>query len=181
MASRDIDTDYDYPEVIRQQLREYAKSSGPADENSRSWKCRPEIATSDEILDYLPDWQDLDENGNIVLDVNKPIGAWESKESYIHAHYELLREEAVRPLREAVSFVKRHPRAMEADAGHNHNLGLYDKVQLICGMTMSLRGLAIRVSFSLSRVGKKHSLGTVLAAHHWFNRRPFPSQRCLSD
>ena len=49
-----------------------------------------------------------------------------ASEDYLGAHYELLREDAIRPLREAVSQVKFTPTATE-DA-FNGAIGIYEKV-----------------------------------------------------
>lgn len=49
-------------------------------------------------------------------------------EEYLGAHYELLREDAVRPLREAVSQVKHVFDAKEE--AFNGAVGIYDKVSL---------------------------------------------------
>ena len=48
-------------------------------------------------------------------------------EAYLSAQYELLREDAVRPLRVAVSQVKHTPTADES--AFNGSIGIYDKVR----------------------------------------------------
>ncbi|KAL9048752.1 MAG: hypothetical protein Q9162_007569, partial [Coniocarpon cinnabarinum] len=78
-------------------------------------------------------------------------GPWPSKIDYLRSHYLLLREDALRPLREAVE----HVRSM-TDLNENPSratVGIYDQVQ-VCGITFANRGLGIRVKFSLGRVGK---------------------------
>lgn len=59
---------------------------------------RPEIPPSVEVLDQ----DGLDTTGPPA---NKKEEAWDSKDEYLGTHYELLREHAVRFLREAVSMV----------------------------------------------------------------------------
>lgn len=86
------------------------------------------------------------------------------------AHYELLREDALRPLREAIARVRMVPDANE-DA-FDGAVGIYEKVSAslgrisglsarsyapqvhICGLTCSTKGVAVRVTFSLRRAGK---------------------------
>ncbi len=48
-------------------------------------------------------------------------------EDYLSAHYELLREDAIRPLREAVQQVRVTPQAKE-DA-FDTSIGIYEKVR----------------------------------------------------
>ncbi|KAK3676923.1 hypothetical protein LTR78_003127 [Recurvomyces mirabilis] len=160
------------PPQLNLKVREYFEDAKRAVEGG-SWLLRPEIPSAAEILD-------IDETGSdssstcVEIVPNKPKGAWESKgtsnvtaltfdpnaseadghsiEAYLGAQYELLREDAVRMLREAVSLVRVTPDAKE-DA-FNGKIGLYEKVH-VCGMICSGRGVAIRVTFSLSRVGKQ--------------------------
>jgi helicase required for RNAi-mediated heterochromatin assembly 1 len=97
-------------------------------------------------------WQNVDENGGVVLGANIPQGAFSSNASYLRIQYELFREEAVRPLREAVSFMKSNPFADEPPK--NGNFGIYDDVR-ITGVTTTNMGPAVEVQFSTRRCGKK--------------------------
>ncbi|KAK5123677.1 hypothetical protein LTR85_002313 [Meristemomyces frigidus] len=135
-----------------------------------SWLGRPEVPTLEEVLDT--DVGSSTSSDIVEIVPNKPTGAWESKgesavkarvsrlqsadhnppEAYLGAQYELLREDAVRPLREAMSNVRAYPTASEE--AFNGTIGIYDKVH-ICAITCSTRGIAIRVTFSLQRAGKK--------------------------
>jgi hypothetical protein len=107
------------------------------------WLDRHESPTSSEILDI--------EGGNtsnsdiVEIVPNKETGGWESKgeplhlspfltysstdltaDAYLSAHYELLREDAVRPLREAICQVRREPdRNEDAFKG---TIGIYQDV-----------------------------------------------------
>ena len=76
---------------------------------------------------------------------------WPSKMDYLRTHYLLLREDALRPLRESVEHVRSMPDLNEDPA--RATTGIYDQVQL-CGITFARKGLGIRVKFSLGRVGK---------------------------
>jgi helicase required for RNAi-mediated heterochromatin assembly 1 len=84
---------------------------------------------------------------------NTLSGPWHSVDAYLAAHYGMLREEAVQPLRQAISWAKAFPTALE-DTAAGGGIGIYTKVRLTT-ITFSSRGLGIRVVFSLSRVGKK--------------------------
>lgn len=72
-------------------------------------------------------------------------------ESYLEAHYELLREDAVRPLREAVCQIRMTPQANEDAFGAK--LGIYERVKFI-GYVTSRRGFASHITFSTRRTGK---------------------------
>ncbi|KAF2768378.1 P-loop containing nucleoside triphosphate hydrolase protein [Teratosphaeria nubilosa] len=137
------------PQQLNLRVREYiSDASRPVD--GGAWLRRPEIPTASEILDT--DVSSATSSDIVEIATNKPVGPWDSKESYLSAHYELLREDAVRPLREAVSQVRITPSATE-DA-FNGTIGIYEKVH-ICAITCSSRGLAVRATFSLHRTGKK--------------------------
>lgn len=82
---------------------------------------------------------------------NKIEGPWSSKEKYLRTHYKLLREDALRRLRLCIETFKSFPMM---DESTQNDIGLYDDVRLR-GITFAKRGLGIKVSFSLSRVGKK--------------------------
>jgi helicase required for RNAi-mediated heterochromatin assembly 1 len=121
-----------------------------------SWIDKPEIPSPSEILPEKPGFVP---NDPALIDVgphirgHKPEGAYESNNDYLGTTYELLREDAIRPLREAVAEVRKSPYKDEAEYDNN-SLGIYDPVY-ITSFVFSLRGLATRVAFSLSRV-KKH-------------------------
>ncbi|KAK5115668.1 hypothetical protein LTR62_000757 [Meristemomyces frigidus] len=138
------------PQQLNIKIRQYFEDLKQRPQDGGPWLLRPEIPTSGELLD-------TDENGSAssaVVEIvpNQPRGAWESKESYLSAQYELLREDAVRMLRDAVSSLRENPTAKEEE--FNGKLGIYEMVR-ICGITCSSRGIAVRVTFSLGRVGKK--------------------------
>ncbi|RMX99897.1 hypothetical protein D0868_09301 [Hortaea werneckii] len=138
------------PQQLDTGIREYFADAAKTVSKS-AWTSRPEVPTSAEVLD--------EEGGNssstsdiIEIVPNKRCGAWESKEAYLGAHYELLREDAVKPLRDAVGVVRAMPFADENAL--NGAVGIYDKAH-VCAFTASTRGLAIRIAFSLQRTGKK--------------------------
>ena len=75
------------------------------------------MPTSAEIL--------LPGNDEVILPANKIDGAWKSKDRYLKAHYSLLREDAVSPLRDAVDLFRRTPDMMENDS---RVVSIYEKV-----------------------------------------------------
>jgi helicase required for RNAi-mediated heterochromatin assembly 1 len=84
---------------------------------SQPWILKSEIPSSDEIFGG--------EDGEFVdLEPNKIDGPWDSKEAYLKAHYDLIREDAVAPLRDAVATFKCDP-----DMGDDKNTCIYEKVR----------------------------------------------------
>ncbi|KIW00589.1 uncharacterized protein PV09_07942 [Verruconis gallopava] len=122
-----------------------------------SWIDCPEIPTAKELMDENEPWMKLRtlENGSeeVVMEGNRLHGGWPDVETYLGAHYGMLREETVQPLRQAIAWIKAFPTASE-DISPYGSIGIYSKVH-ITAITFSPRGLAIRVVFSLSKVGKK--------------------------
>ncbi|KAL4954088.1 P-loop containing nucleoside triphosphate hydrolase protein [Aspergillus filifer] len=107
---------------------------------SKSWTSRPEVPTSEEIFGADGEFVDLEPN--------KLEGPWSSKDAYLKAHYELLREDAVAPLRDAVAIFQCDP-----EMNDNGTVAIYEKVYII-GMTFARRGLAFRLRFSTNRAGR---------------------------
>ncbi|TKA63203.1 hypothetical protein B0A55_11028, partial [Friedmanniomyces simplex] len=142
------------PPQLNPKVREYFEDSKrPID--GGAWVSRPAVPSSAEILDT--DIVTTSSADVVEIVPNKPKGAWESKgyhqpQAYLSTQYELLREDAVQPLRLAVSRVRITPDGNEET--FNGAVGIYEKVH-ICGMTCATRGIALRVTFSLGRVGKK--------------------------
>ncbi|GFF26084.1 ATP binding protein, putative [Aspergillus udagawae] len=107
------------------------------------WLQKPEIPTPEEILPGSSDEECVE------LMPNRIEGPWSSKESYLRAHYELLREDAVAPLRDAVAYVRNDPQMMDSRA-----VSIYEKVYMT-GITFAQTGIAFRIRFSTNRSGKK--------------------------
>ena len=114
---------------------------------------------------------------DLELAVNRVSAPWDSVDQYLEAHYGLLREEAITPLRNAVASVRQFPETMEKDS--DQNACIYEKVGLpppsrrfvwkfslqgtdhvrtqvhIVGFTFANTGIATKVTFSTRRIGKK--------------------------
>lgn len=112
-----LDNGVDVNPAIREYWKE-AKSDGST--GSEAWVSKPEIPSSEEILGTdLPE----DDEDCVELMPNHINGPWPSKESYLRAHYELLREDSVAPLRDAVAYVRDEPRMMDSKT-----VSIYEKV-----------------------------------------------------
>ena len=115
--------------------------------SSSPWLRMPELPTSAEIgsfKDGKPTKLEYE------VPANKIDGPWKDKEDYLQSHYELLRENAVAPLREAVE--EYHARPYRRKIQRN--------------MRISMRML---VHF-LFRYGLDVSI--TAGIHHWHNLRP---------
>jgi len=89
-------------------VRQYVSNSN-APIQGGPWLARTEVPTSAEILDLIDE-----DNDEVTIPVNKVEGGWESKEDYLSSHYDLLREDSIRPLREAVVRIRARPFEIEA-------------------------------------------------------------------
>ncbi|KAJ9603966.1 hypothetical protein H2200_011488 [Cladophialophora chaetospira] len=103
-----------------------------------SWLSRPDIPTNEELSALAAD-----------LSPNKVDGPYKSKERYVRIQYELLREDAVGNLRDAI-----HDFLPDSSTGDTHKFSVYDQVHIM-GFTFARRGLAARIKFSTNRAGKQ--------------------------
>ncbi|KAE8349973.1 P-loop containing nucleoside triphosphate hydrolase protein [Aspergillus coremiiformis] len=111
-------------------------------EDPEPWLLNPEVPSPREIMGTESDTQFID------LLPNHISGPWESKRDYLKAHYDLLREDAVAPLRDAVAYVREDPQMLDTNT-----VSIYEKVHII-GITFAQQGLAFRLRFSTNRSGK---------------------------
>ncbi|KAF2867362.1 P-loop containing nucleoside triphosphate hydrolase protein [Massariosphaeria phaeospora] len=121
--------------------------------NGGSWLEKPEIPTSSEILpspaSLTSELIDLNEE----IRPNKVEGAYDNTEEYLGTQYDLIREDAIRPLRKAVEQVQQSPWLIESEYPNGSSIGIYEPVY-INSLVFSPRGIATRVAFSLGRVKK---------------------------
>ncbi|KAI9695913.1 MAG: hypothetical protein M1836_006030 [Candelina mexicana] len=129
-----------------QAIRNYVFSSQTSVDAS-SWLSKREIPTSAEIFGTTEGNGPSDED--IEIACNQIQGPWGSKEDYLSTHYDLLREDAVFPLRAAVKQVRAYPTMSDDD-----DVCIYENTYIV-GVTLSNKGPAFRVQFSLLRAGKK--------------------------
>lgn len=110
---------------VNHAIREYfatavASEGDPLPKGQKDdWRTKPELPTTEEILGS-------DESStDIFLLPNNISGPWPSTELYLSAHYNLIREDAIAHLRDAVLYVRTYPE-MQEDA----NISIYEKVTL---------------------------------------------------
>ena len=103
-------------------IRKYMATVAPREGASSSWSTKPEIPSPEELLGI----DDGSDDGAVDLYPNKIDGPWPSTKVYLQTHYELLREDAVAPLRDAVAYVRQDPRM-----GDSHILAIYEKVYFV--------------------------------------------------
>ncbi|CAO2653891.1 Nn.00g106240.m01.CDS01 [Neocucurbitaria sp. VM-36] len=144
------------PSRVNNDIREYYElSKKPV--TGGAWLDQPEIPSPSEVLRKKPGFSSTEANTLIEIDENirphKIEGAYENNEDYLRTKYELLREDAIRPLREAIDEIRADPFKDEAEYS-NQSIGIYDPVY-ITSLVFSPRGLATRVAFSLARVKKR--------------------------
>lgn len=89
------------------------------DPDPTSWLNKSEVPSPEEI-------NDPDDEYEIEVPVNKVAGQWVDRQEYLKSHHLLLREDAVSPLRNAVSEVRNEPHIMEQDS--QEDAAIYEKV-----------------------------------------------------
>lgn len=115
----------------------WGESTNPENHNDVAWG----------DADIPKDENGLDDLRNVIE------GPWDSVDDYLKNHYLLLREDAMREFRRGIEYVTENSGIVKEDNTVN-TLGIYDQVR-VSGITFDPFGIAIRVSFSLSKVGKK--------------------------
>jgi helicase required for RNAi-mediated heterochromatin assembly 1 len=126
-----------FPRISARQIVKNRSSSPPANpvnknirsycwESSRNlvtaeerWLQKPDLPTTSEILG------NDDPNENVFLAPNKISGPWPSKQDYLRTQYNLIREDAIAPLRDAVAIVRDSPHM--DDTGR---ISIYQKVHV---------------------------------------------------
>lgn len=121
------------------------------------WLAVSEIPPSSEIL--IPD------GSAVSLPRNKIDSQWNKPEKYLKAHFKLLREDTISPLREAVAKFRKDPTRMD-----DNDTRIYEQVRII-GLTFTYKGICSRIRFSLARAtrgikwssSKRLTSGTLVA------------------
>jgi helicase required for RNAi-mediated heterochromatin assembly 1 len=98
-------------------IREYF-DNGTDHTHLVGWQTKPELPTVQEVMgtDQVGD--------DFTLTVNKISGPWPSTDLYLKTHYNLLREDAVAPLRDAIATFRQRPGMTD-----NNNLVIYERVR----------------------------------------------------
>ena len=142
------------PSRVNDDIRKYYEVAHKRVANASSWIDKPEIPHPSEILREEPTFT----TGAPLIKIEegprpkKVEGPYDNVEEYLRTEYDLLRDDALRPLREAVAEVRKSP--WKDEAQYEKGVGIYEPVY-ITSLVFSSRGLATRVAFSMSRV-KKH-------------------------
>ena len=123
------------------EIRNYFKRTEKIQSKSSkdTWLDNKELPGNDEIFGA---------GESIELPPNKINGIWKSTDRYLKCHYELLREDAVSPLRDAVDVFRRDPEMLD-----DRTVNVYEKVHII-GFTFTKKGIAARITFA-TRAGKR--------------------------
>jgi helicase required for RNAi-mediated heterochromatin assembly 1 len=115
--------------IVDHVKRDYGHEDG-----IEGWRQLPEIPAAGEILgpvngfqdDSYGDDDDFDDSNNNrgpSLPFNVVDRTWRTKGEYIGAHYQLLREDAIAPLRQAVALFRSQPAMKD-----NQDLSIYTHV-----------------------------------------------------
>lgn len=143
------------PARVNQDIRKYFEIASKPVPGAGTWLDKPEIPHSTEILRDEPTFDTIETlittKGSEDPRPKKVDGPYDNIEDYLRTEYELLYEDALRPLREAVAEVRKEP--YKEEAGYEKSVGIYEPVY-ITSLVFSTRGLATRVAFSMSRVKK---------------------------
>jgi len=104
-------------------IREYFNTSNQPRDCSH-WTGFRDIPSSLEVFD-----QGRKEHGeDLQLSENIVVGPYASRDDYLERHYQLLREDAVAPLRDVISELQVHPYIMEKES--DNSAYMYEKVGL---------------------------------------------------
>ncbi|KAJ5512243.1 hypothetical protein N7463_001795 [Penicillium fimorum] len=132
-----------------QDIRQYYDPDLPIYGPWKLWQTKPELPSPEEILG-------TDVPGDVVaLAPNCISGSWVSKEKYLEAHYSLIREDSVAPLRNAVGRVRADPFMRDTP-----DISIYEKVPdphsstskvFVIGVTLTRSGFALHIQFSTRR------------------------------
>src|SRR6266487_4544127 len=110
--------------TLNKAIRQYFKLAGEISDGASSWLCRREIPTEAEVLqvDQNDDTTET-QTSMFALPQNKVLGKWKSKDEYLSAHYELIREDILGPFKQALEDFKRRTPKKE-----NETFSAYEKV-----------------------------------------------------
>jgi hypothetical protein len=106
-------------EKLNPDIRAYVTAANVAPApDAKKWLLKTEIPTAEEILP--------DETEPVELAENRLDRPWRNRKKYLETHYELLREDAISPLRDAVAQFRETP-----DMSDDSQIAVYDKASFI--------------------------------------------------
>lgn len=124
-------------------IADHVKKDYGHEDGIEGWRRLPEIPGAEEILapgnrfqdnsnSGDEDFEDLNHNRGPNLPINIVDKAWRDKGEYIGAHYQLLREDAIAPLRQAVAMYRSQPAMKD-----NQEVAIYTHVRRSVGIKES--------------------------------------------
>lgn len=120
------------PSRMNNDIWKYTQQAAKPVAGSGTWLEKPELPNVSEIFsEHPPGFADeFDQVIDIeeALRPNRVNGPYTSIEEYLGTQYDLLREDAIRPLREAVAEVRKDARRDELDFPHSSSVGIYEPV-----------------------------------------------------
>jgi helicase required for RNAi-mediated heterochromatin assembly 1 len=121
------------PSRINNDIWKYCQDASKPVAKAGSWIDKPEIPTSIELLPNIPTSftegeQIIDFDEDVELRPNRVEGDYKSNEEYLGTQYDLLREDAIRPLRQAIEQVRKDPWREESDYPPSSGIGIYEPV-----------------------------------------------------
>ncbi|KAF3907778.1 hypothetical protein ABW21_db0200787 [Orbilia brochopaga] len=119
-------------------VEKFERATGQAI-NDNKWRARPDVPNTEELM-----------TDDIELPANEISQPWPSTETYLEAHYELIREDSFSPLRDMVGVFRADP-----DMDDTHDLCIYENCKVI-GITLAQNlGICTKINFSTHRARKK--------------------------
>ena len=110
--------EFDFPSKVPLNLdiRRYFDHRDVPDIETNHWLKIPDVPTAKEILF----------TGRVDVPANTIRGAWPNKQVYLRDHHDLLREDAISPLRALVAEIRANPSLTEKDMKETG--GIYEAV-----------------------------------------------------
>lgn len=104
---------------VNKDIRNYFSKTATSSATN-TWVSKSEIPSADEIMG-VDDAASTDDCLDLVPNIVQ--GPWPSKDVYLKTHYDLIREDAVAPLRDAVAYFRADPSMMDSQV-----VSVYEKV-----------------------------------------------------
>ena len=107
---------------LNEDIRKYVKLQS-SQSHPEAWQNLPEFPSVEEVFDQGRKVYDQP----VELEANTIVGPYFSKDSYLKKHYELLREDAISPLRDVIDEVQAAPFLLERDSRNDSQI--YERVR----------------------------------------------------
>lgn len=117
-SNRRVNPNFPIP-VVNRDIRKYFVDARRSYDDEEEWISKPVFPSSEEVAGT----ESSSADDCVDLIPNNVVGPWVSKDVYLKSHYDLLREDAVAPLRDAVAYVREDPTMMDSQT-----VAVYEKV-----------------------------------------------------